>query len=166
MTIAIQTNNCDMKLRHLLYLCFIIAFTSVTALPANAQNAIRWRTTVKMTSEKEGILTVRALVGEGWHLYGTSLPKGGPKATVLDFSGSKGIKFKGDFVPSVKPVSKLDPMFGITLSWWNTNVTFTRRFKLTDKKADAVINGKITYMGCNDETCLPPKSESFVLKIK
>lgn len=155
-----------MKLRHLLYLCFIIAFTTLAVAPAQAQNAIRWRTTVKMTSDKEGILTVRALVGEGWHLYGTTLPKGGPKPTVLDFSASKGIAFKGDFKPSVKPVSKHDPMFGITLNWWDTNVTFTRRFRLTGKKTDAVINGKITYMGCNDETCLPPKTESFVLKIK
>jgi hypothetical protein len=45
-------------------------------------------------------------------------------------------------------------------------VTFTRKFKLTGKKADAVINGKITYMACNDENCMPPKTENITLNIK
>lgn len=138
----------------------------LAAIPAQAQNAIRWRTTVKMTNEKEGVVTVRALVEPGWHLYGTQLPKGGPKPTVLDFSASKGVKFIGDFKPSQKPETKHDDMFGITLNYWSQNVLFTRRFKLTGAKTDALISGKITYMGCNDATCLPPKTESFTVKIK
>ncbi len=142
-------------------LFLIIAILCMTAIGASAQTtpAVRWRTTVKMTSPTQGILTVRALVTPGWHLYSTSLPKGGPRPTILDFSASTGVKFLGDFKPSQKPESSLDKMFNLKLSYWSSNVTFTRNFRLTDP-ANAVINGKITFMACNGNTCNPPKTES------
>jgi thiol:disulfide interchange protein DsbD len=145
---------------------FLLIALVVSVMSAMAQNPIKWRTTYKMTSDKEGVLTVKAIVTDGWHLYGTNIPDGGPKATVLDFSESKGIKFTSKFVPSVKPTEKMDDMFGIKLNYWDSNVSFTRKFKLTGKKANAVINGKISYMACNDENCMPPKTENVTLNIK
>lgn len=128
---------------------------------SQAQNPIRWRTSVKMTSESAGVLTVKAIVTEGWHLYGTKLPADGPKPTVLDFNASSGVKFLEPFKPSIKPVEKTDAAFGMTLNWWDKTVTFSRRFKLTGKKADATIKGMISYMACNDENCTPPRTETI-----
>lgn len=126
---------------------------------AMAQDPIRWRTTVKMTSNTEGVLTVRALVADGWHLYGTSLPKGGPKPTSLDFSKSVGIKFVDKaFQASVAPVTEHDATFSMKLTYWKSNVIFTRRFRLTGARDKALINGAITFMGCNGETCLRPST--------
>lgn len=136
-------------------LLFVAVLTIGTAM---SQDVIRWRTTVKMSSDTEGILTVRALVSDGWHLYGTKLPKGGPKPTVLDFANCRGIKFTGPFKPSVAPVTKNDPTFGIPLTFWDGNVAFSRPFKLTGPKEKTEIIGSITFMGCNDQTCLPPKT--------
>lgn len=147
-------------------LTFLFVALIISAVTAMAQSPIKWRTTYKMTSQTEGVLTVKAIVTEGWHLYGTELPEGGPKATSLDFSSSKGVKFKSSFKPSVKPTEKMDEMFGLKLTYWEQTVTFTRKFKLTGNKADAVINGKISYMACNDENCMPPKVETVTLKIK
>jgi thiol:disulfide interchange protein DsbD len=147
-------------------IAFLLTALIISVMSAVAQNPVKWRSSVEMTNSKEGVLTVKAVVTDGWHLYGTKLPDGGPKATVLDFSESKGIKFTSEFTPSIKPTEKMDDMFGIKLSWWAKTVTFTRKFKLTGKKANAAINGKITYMACNDETCQPPKTESVTLKIK
>lgn len=148
--------------RYLLMLVVMLA----CAVAASAQNPIRWRVTAKMTSETEGVLTVKALVGDGWHLYGTKLPAGGPKPTTLDFSASKGLKFVGAFTPSLQPIEKMDPVFELKLNYWESNVTFTRKFKLTGPKSDAVVSGKITYMGCNDENCLPPKTDTFTIHLK
>lgn len=137
---------------------FLLIAVILTISTAMAQDVIRWRTTVKMTSDTEGILTVRALVADGWHLYGTKLPKGGPKPTVFDFNKSQGIKFTGSFKPSVAPVTKKDPTFDMSLTFWDQNVSFSRPFKLTGPKEKAEIIGSITFMGCNDQTCLPPKT--------
>ena len=44
------------------------------------------------------------------------------------------------------------------LTYWRTNVTFTRRFRLTGPRDKAFINGTITFMGCNGENCLRPST--------
>ena len=150
-----------MKKISLLLMLVVMATVSVCA-----QTAIRWQASVAMKNKSEGVLTVKAVVAPGWHLYGTAMPKEGPNSTKLDFSGSTGVEFTGAFTPSVKPVTRHDDMFGITLSWWDRSVTFTRPFKLKGKKGDAAIVGKITFMGCNDKTCLPPKTETINLKLK
>lgn len=152
----------------------LVAIMIMTAVSAMAQQLgggqqtapVRWRTTVKMTSATEGVLTLKALVTSGWHLYGTDIPKGGPVATTLNFDASKGVKFTAPFKPSKAPLTKDDKTFGMTLSWWETNVTFTRPFRLTGKAADAEIVGSIRYMSCNDQTCSPPKTENVKLKVK
>ncbi len=138
-------------------LFFAVGLKAQTAEPA----PVKWRMSVKMTSPTEGVLTLRAIISEGWHLYSTKLPENGPVPTTFDFKASKGIKFKGDFKPSVATVSKKDATFGMVLDWWASNVSFTRSFTLTGDIKDAVINGTVRYMACNDQNCMPPKTESF-----
>ncbi len=136
----------------------------LTAVAAAQTPAVRWRTTVKMTSPTEGVVTVRALVGQGWHLYGFDLPDGGPKPTVFDFSKSKGVEFTGVVTPSTKPVSAVDPLFKKTLQWWDANVSFSRTFKVTDR-AGAHIGLSIKYMACDGNQCMPPKTENISVAV-
>ena len=127
-----------------------------------AQNApIRWRMTVKMTSATEGVATLRALIEPGWHLYGFEMPEDGPKATAISFEKSEGIKLVGALTPERKAVVTDDPVFGVKLTWWDSNIAFTQKFKLVKGKTPRLEAG-ISYMGCNDQTCLPPKTESLV----
>lgn len=129
------------------------------ALSAAAQNPVRWRMSVKMTGENTGTITVRALVAEGWHLYGTTLPENGPRPTRFEFA-VKGVTLNGKLTASKPTVSRRDPLFDMDLNWWDSNVTFTRPFTL-DRREGASISLTVTYMGCNDKTCLPPKTETL-----
>lgn len=143
-------------------LFFAIIMLSVVSL--SAQKPIKWRSSVKMTSKTEGVVTIKAIIEPGWHLYGTELPSGGPKATKFDFSESKGVKLVGNVVPSVKPKTVYDKSFGMNLCWWEKTLTFTQKFKLAGK-GEAKIIGSISYMGCNDQTCLPPSTQSVNLVV-
>lgn len=138
----------------------LFALILFAAISMSAQKPIKWRSSVKMTSKTEGVITIKAIISTGWHLYGTNIPSGGPKATKFDFSASKGIKLVGGVVPSIKPKNVYDNTFGINLNWWDKTVTFTQKFKLTGK-GNAKVIGSITYMGCNNQTCLPPSSQSI-----
>ena len=129
---------------------------ALTAVAAKAQNPIDWKMSVKMNSETEGVMTITATVQPGWHLYSTSLPEGGPKPTKFSFE-VKGVRLQGNFTASPALVTKEDPMFGSTLSWWDRNVTFKRSFTITDP-ADAKISVNVSFMACNDENCMPPKT--------
>lgn len=140
----------------------IFAFILFSVVSISAQKPIKWRSSVKMTSKTEGVVTIKAIIQPGWHLYGTNLPEGGPKATKFDLSSSKGVKFVGQLTPSVKPKTVFDKSFGMNLNWWDQSLSFTQKFKVTDKK-NAKIIGSISYMGCNDETCLPPSTQTINL---
>ncbi|MDE5688644.1 MAG: protein-disulfide reductase DsbD N-terminal domain-containing protein [Paramuribaculum sp.] len=145
---------------------FLIFITFCAVFPAFSQNPdpIRWQVTVKMTSATEGTAVFKARITPGWHLYGLKLPQGGPKATVIDASASTGIKFRGELKADRQPLKVHDSMFDLDLTWWDADIAFRRSFKVTDP-ANARIAGTINYMGCNDQTCSPPKSQTFDKKI-
>lgn len=138
---------------------FALMIISVSA--AFAQNPIRWRMTIKMTSPVEGVATLRAIVEPGWHLYAFELPEDGPRPTKISFEKSEGLQLVGQLTPARKPLNVEDPVFGMNLSWWDSNITFTQKFKLVKGKTPR-LEATVSYMGCNDQTCLPPKTESLV----
>lgn len=146
-----------------IFLFLLVALAAAVGL--SAQNPIRWRMSVEMTSDTEGVITLRALVDEGWHLYGTRLPEDGPKPTKFSFSESKGISLVGNMTPSVASKSIDDPMFGMKLNWWDGNVNFTQRFKLVSHEGAKVV-ANITFMACNDETCQPPSTRTLTYIFK
>lgn len=144
----------------------VMFFTIGLSVRADEPAPVKWRMTVKMTSPTEGVVTMRAIITDGWHLYSTKLPEDGPVPTSFDFKASKGIKFKGDFKPSSPTVSKKDATFGMVLDWWAKDVSFTRSFTLTGDIKDAVISGSVRFMACNDQNCMPPKTQSFTVSPK
>ncbi len=145
-----------------IFLFLIVMLAAVAGM--TAQNPIRWRMSVSMTSATEGTLTLRALVEPGWHLYGTSLPADGPRPTEFAFA-SKGVEMEGPVKASRPALVKADPLFGMELSWWDANVEFSRSFRLTEPQG-ASISVTANYMGCNDITCLPPKSQTLTYNFK
>lgn len=126
---------------------------------------MKWTASVEMTSATEGRFILNASPMPGWHLYGTDIPEGGPRATTLDFSASEGVEFIDEPIASCEPLSVEDPMFGITITWWNTPVSFTIPFVLADPDAGGVAAASVTYMACNDETCTPPETIKLSEKI-
>ena len=138
---------------------------AIFAVSAQAPaNPVRWRAFAS-TEGAAGTLTVRALVSDGWHLYGLELPKGGPKATKIDLTGSTGVEFTGDIVPTRRPLTVDDPMFGMKLTWWDSKVDFTAPFKVTDA-SNAQIKVSVTYMTCDGTTCRPPKTDIITIPVK
>ena len=143
---------------------FLMLTFVVLAFAAEAQSPVRWRTSVRMSSPTEGEITIKALISEGWHLYGFDMPEGGPKSTRFDFSDCIGISLEGSIRPSEQPITQMDPLFGKKLSWWDRNVTFTQRFKVENSK-DARIKIDIYFMSCNGGTCTPPRTETITTTI-
>ncbi|MGN0210243.1 MAG: protein-disulfide reductase DsbD domain-containing protein [Muribaculaceae bacterium] len=143
----------------------LITLLTVVAAAAQGSNAIRWRMSVKMTSDTEGVITLRAVVQQGWHLYSTQLPANGPKPTKFDFSQSVGIKTVGKLTPSRSPLTVHDEMFDMDLKWWDSNVEFTQKFKIVNRTGAKVV-ASVNFMGCNNETCMPPKTETLTYIFK
>ena len=133
----------------------------VAVLSLNAQivNPVKWATQVKMTDDTHGVVTMTATIDNGWHMYATEIPEGGPVATSVEFSTVNGAKLDGKLAWDAKPVEKHDNSFDMTLKWWEKKVTLTQKFTTTAEKYE--IKGTIRYMACDDHQCSSPESESF-----
>lgn len=147
------------KIKSLLLLLLVTVWWSVS-YAQKPTNPATWRLSVRMVSETEGVATLKAIVNPGWHLYGTSLPKGGPKPTVINFDNSMGVEFYGELAVSQAPKKVHDKMFNLDLNWWDSDVTFRKKFRVV-KLAGAKISATVQYMGCNDITCAPPATETL-----
>src|SRR5215472_1978869 len=65
-----------------------------------------------------------ATIDDGWHLYSTTQPAGGPIPTRISLSSSSIFTSDGA-VTFPKPVVALDPNFGINVETYAKTVTFT-----------------------------------------
>ena len=82
-----------------------------------------------------------------------------PVATHFTFSQVEGAKVVGKVKAVETPISKEDQQFEMVLSWFERNATFIQKINVTS--AEYSVKGEIIYMGCNDQTCLPPTPEDF-----
>lgn len=152
----------------MLVLGTIIAFATGWLSPVQAQmikDAIKWETQVSNTADGVITLTYKATLKQGWHIYGTSIPDGGPTPTGIELDESKGIKKIGDLKTDRAPEVHYDANFEMDLKWYSRNATFTQQIQVTDP-ADFKVVADLVYMICNDQTCLPPTRNTIELTAK
>ena len=94
----------------------VMAFAAT--LNAQILTPITWDVSTEMTSETEGVVKFAATIEKGWHLYGTTLPEGGPRETSIKFDRIEGAELIGSPEPSIAPVEKVDMVFHLKLNWW------------------------------------------------
>lgn len=132
------------------------------ALHAEILTPVKWTSEVKMTDDSHGVMTFTATIDDGWHMYSTNLPKGGPQPLSITLDTADGVTLDGELTPSKAPHEQVDNVFHMKLGWWTDAVTLTQAFTAT--KPDYKIEGYLTYMVCNDVTCQAPTKEQFIFK--
>lgn len=136
----------------------------VSTAVAQRLDPITWDATVEDNSSESAIACLSAKVAKGWHLYGLDLPEDGPNATSVTFDLPAGVELDGPLTPSRAPIEKYDPIFSLKLSWWDSDVTFTQRLRITDGKTHN-IPVKVFFQGCNDQTCIAPQRLTLDLTV-
>jgi len=75
-----------------------------------------------------------ASIDDTWHVYGLSVPEGGPLAAEFNFVKTSDFEFIGKITQS-KPVKEFDKVFEMNVEYFSHKAIFTQRIKLkTDKK--------------------------------
>lgn len=139
---------------------FLLTLVAVClCVQAQMFNPVHWKNSVKMTDDTHGVVMLTATIDQGWHLYDTQLPDGGPIPTSVEWKTLDGVKLEGKLTPSAKPHEEMDNTFEMKLRWWTGKVTLSQRFVVTAEKYN--IKGAVRYMACNDETCTSPSAENF-----
>lgn len=151
-----------MKLKVTLLLATLLA--CVSAVSAQKLTPITWDASVTANSSDNATVTISAKIEKGWHLYGFNLPDDGPNSTSIVLNLPEGVTADGEITPSRQPVEKFDPIFSLKLAWWDADVTFTQKLKITDGKTHE-IDGYVYFQGCNDQTCISPSKTPFNISV-
>lgn len=110
------------------------------------------------------ILSIQATLEEPWHTFALDQdPDMAGEPTVIELSEIKGLEpIDSGFTPSSEPEIER-PLDDIVQRVHHPEVTWSRRFKLTDSAA--AVNGSITFQMCSNGSCLPPSTAEFEMTL-
>jgi thiol:disulfide interchange protein DsbD len=136
-------------------------FVSLIALSTQAQilTPVTWDIARRAGIESD-TLVFTAICDEGWHLYDTDLPEGGPVSTSVSFDVLEGVELLGKLSASTSPEKRYDEAFGMELRMFGGTVSFSLPFREVDS-ATFRLSGELEYMACDAEQCLPPERIPF-----
>lgn len=146
-------------------LLIVAVLITITAAVAQIHTPVKWTVASKKLNNKEAVVFVKATIQNGWHIYGQNVPDGGPVPTSFTFKSSKDYTLAGVTIPTTKAKSKYEDVFKMNVPYFNQEVVFQQKVKLTGNKATTV-NGTVEYMACDKTQCLPPDEYNFTVTIK
>ncbi|WP_316750367.1 protein-disulfide reductase DsbD N-terminal domain-containing protein [Pedobacter gandavensis] len=143
----------------------ILSFVLFTVMGASAQieRPVTWSYAAKKISKTEAVVYIKATMESGWHIYSQTLKPGGPQPTKFSFAPSKDYTLVGK-TTEPKATTYFDENFKMNVSYFGNQVVFQQKIKLN--KATVIVKGKVEFMVCNDEKCLPPEEISFSVSVK
>ena len=138
-----------------------LIFASVL-LQAQIVNPTKWEFDSKQVGNEVDLI-FKATIDNGWHLYDTYLPEGGPIATSFVFEDSTLFEFVGEILKEPQPVITFDQTFQMNVGYFSNEATLIQKIKLNT--SDPVeLKGFVLFMSCDDETCTPPEETQFSFK--
>jgi len=140
---------------------FLVLALIVTTFVTQAQivNPTKWEFDSKQNgSEVDLIFT--ATIDQGWHLYDTYLPEGGPIATSFIYEDSTLFEFVGEIHKNPEAVIHFDETFQMNVGYFSDKTVLTQKIRLKSDN-ETNIKGYVLFMSCNDETCTPPEEVEF-----
>ncbi|MFL1010933.1 protein-disulfide reductase DsbD family protein [Flavisericum labens] len=124
---------------------------------------VKWSTSVEKISETEYLLTSKATIDLGWHLYSQNVPDDGPIATTFKYDDSHGdFKFIGKTLEE-EGHTIYDPIFEMKIKFFELSTTFVQKVEVDEGVSS--IYATVEYMVCDDTRCLPPTEVDLVFKI-
>lgn len=151
-------------MRKLKSLLFFFLMLMCLPLWAQFQEPVRFTVTQKQLSETEFEIVFTGKIENGWHVYSTNIPEGGPTAATINFDITQGVKLSGKLTPRSKVITKYDNLFSMNVSTIEGTAVFVQRFAITEPAYN--VKGYLTYGACNDENCIPPTQVEFAFSGK
>ena len=124
----------------------------VTVLQAGAQKPVT--VSHDLTAKgSEVVIEFIAEIEDGYYMYSTDIPKGGPKPTYVKFAELEGVELVGELAPVEKAKSKYEPVFEMQVTYFEEYASFIQKFKVLEKNFK--LKGTMHYQSCGDMGCVP-----------
>ncbi len=137
----------------------LVVLLWMTAVLQAQEMPVKFTTQQKQVSPTEVDVLFTAKIDKGWHVYSTDIPEGGPQSAVMHTEKAEGAQPMGGLIKQGKEISEDDKIFDMKVRYFENNVTFIQKYKITGKTYN--IKGYLEYGACNDEMCMPPSTVEF-----
>lgn len=146
------------------FLVLLLAFTGTAFSQMGSAKHVKWTFASKKIADKKYEISMTANINGDFHLYAINAGVEGPVPTTISFSPNPLITQQGKPTEKGKKITKFEAAWEGKVNYFEKTVTFTQVIN-TKTTAKTNLNGKITFMVCNDEVCLPPSEVPFKIAI-
>ena len=136
-----------------------LAFGNIAT--AQILEPVKWSFSTEKLSDTEYNLIYKATIDDAWTVYSQHTSDDGPVPTELVYEAQEGITMMGANVEKGHKKEGMDKLFEVNVIKFlgDEDFTITQKVKVTD--ATKPVKGYLTFMTCNDKTCLPPTDVDF-----
>lgn len=139
------------------------------AQPGGSASKVTWTADGDTLAPGEtGAVALRASIAEGWKMYAPASP---PPTIVVDVSGvtsePSGAVVRTDTIESTGASRAYDPNFGKEVHFFSGEARLRLPVSMSDDAQDGsyVLQGRLRFMVCTEEICLPPATETFTTTV-
>ncbi len=148
-------------MRYFLLLVTTLLFSG--SLFSQTLDPIKWKANVEKESEDVYVLTFKATLDKGWHLYSQNEAETdeiAPTPTEFSFNATaETYQLLGETIEP-KGIEKYDNIFEMDVKYFEDEVVFTQKIKLLDKNLKKA-KAEVFFSVCDDERCLAPEVVEF-----
>jgi hypothetical protein len=130
---------------------------------AQSSKEVKWTFSAKKIADKTYEVHLTATVNGDWHIYSQSVGVDGPIPTSFTFTKNPLVAFDGKVTEVGKLIKKNEEVWGGEVRYYEKTVDFVQKVKIKGGKTN--LAGKVEFMVCNDEKCLPPAETNFSVAI-
>ena len=144
----------------------VLFFSLFIGLTGFAQsNVVNWTFESKKLADKKYEVKLIAKVQNPWHIYSTTQPEGGPLPTKITFTKNPLATPEGNVKEVGKMEKHYEEVFEIDTKFFNDKVEFVQIVNVMGN-AKTNLTGKVEFMACTNEQCLPPQEVPFTIALK
>jgi hypothetical protein len=144
-----------------LMLMIAMALVGASAF-SQIEKPVKWSFAIKKESKDEAVVFLKADIQNSWHIYSLDQKDGGPIKTSFTFAPSSDYLLIGKALQP-QPHTKFENAFNMNVSYFESSVIFQQKIRL--KSGKGTLHGKLEYMTCNNQKCLPPEDLDFSINL-
>lgn len=139
-------------------LLFCIIFLTGTVSVLRAQGPVRWQFSSKKIADKTYELHFTAYIEQPWHIYAHDMNEDLGLPTTFEFSKNPMVDITGKIQETGELIE--EDAAGVKIKFYEKKVDFIQVVKVK-AAIKTTVSGKIDYMACTRQMCLPPAKQNF-----
>ena len=145
---------------------FVVLLSLGTAAFSQMGSAkqVNWSFTSKKIGDKKYEVRITAIINGNYHMYAINAGVDLPAPTKISFAQNPLLNIQGKTIEQGKKITKFESIWDGKVNYFEKTVTFIQLVN-TKTAAKTNLNGKVEFMVCNDEACLPPSEVPFKIAI-